>query len=290
MKHIRVLIILIAILLALVACSDSSENGSTASDDKAEDGKWAEIQDAGELVVGTSGTLFAASYYPEGSDRITGYDAEVIREIAKRLDLDVKFKTMGIDALLPAVNSNRIDVAINDIEITDDRMKQFSFTDPYKYSFTSLIVRSEDLSGINTLEDLKGKKAGGGATTVFSDIARHFGAEVVTYSNVSNDVYLQDVDNGRTDTVINDYYLQKLALKAITKYDIKIHPDLKFHPTEQGIVVRKDASKLVDEMNKALQEMREDGTLTKLAKKFYGGEDVSKKPEGEIREIEGLDI
>lgn len=289
MKHIRVLLVMIAILFALVACGESTEKESSSNKVK-EDGKWAEIKEKGELVVGTSGTLFAASFYPEGSDKLTGYDAEVIREIAKRLELDVKFETMGIDAMLPAVNSSRIDVAINDIEITEDRKKSFSFTDPYKYSFTSLIVRSEDLSGIETLEDLKGKKAGGGATTVFSDIARHFGAEVVTYSNVSNDVYLQDVDNGRTDTVINDYYLQKLALDAITKYDIKIHPDLKFHPTEQGIIAHKDATKLVEKMNEALKEMREDGTLTKLAKKFYGGEDVSKKPEGEIREIEGLDI
>ncbi|WP_430788157.1 transporter substrate-binding domain-containing protein [Virgibacillus flavescens] len=289
MKQIKVLLVMIAILFALVACGDSAEKESSSNETN-EDGKWAEIKEKGELVVGTSGTLFAASYYPEGSETLTGYDPEVIREIAKRLKLDVKFKTMGIDAMLPAVNSNRIDVAINDIEITDDRKKSFSFTEPYKYSFTSLIVRSEDLSGIKTLEDLKGKKAGGGATTVFSDIARHFGAEVVTYSNVSNDVYLQDVDNGRTDTVINDYYLQKLALDAITQYDIKIHPDLKFHPTEQGIVAPKDATKLVDKMNEALQGMREDGTLTELAEKYYGGEDVSKKPEGKIREIEGLDI
>lgn len=290
MKQCKVFLLMIGTLFVLVACSDSSENGSTASEDKAEDGKWAEIEEAGALVVGTSGTLFAASYYPEGSDTLTGYDVEVIREIAKRLDLDVTFETIGIDGLLAAVNSNRIDVAINDIEITDDRMEQFAFTDPYKYSFTSLIVRSDDLSGINTLEDLKEKRAGGGATTVFSDIARYFGAEVVTYSNVSNDVYLQDVDNGRTDTVINDYYLQKLALEAITQFDIKIHPDLKFHPTKQGIVVHKDATKLVKKVNQSLQEMRDDGTLTKLAKKFYGGEDVSKKPEEEIREIDGLDL
>ncbi|MFZ3577982.1 transporter substrate-binding domain-containing protein [Virgibacillus sp. DJP39] len=290
LKKSYYLIIIIIISSVLAGCGDGSSGDSEAKGDNVNDSKWAEIQETGELVVGTSGTLFAASYYPKGSDKLTGYDAEVIREIAKRLELNVKFEIIGIDGLLAAVNSNRIDVAINDIEITDERKKKFSFSEPYKYSFTSMIVRSEDLSGIKTLEDLKGKKAGGGATTVFSDIARHFGAEVKTYSNVANDVYLQDVANGRTDTVINDYYLQKLALKAITKFDIKIHPDLKFHPTEQGIVVHKDANKLMKKMNEALQEMREDGTLAKLSKKFYGGEDVSKKPEAQVREIEGLDL
>ncbi|MRH44620.1 transporter substrate-binding domain-containing protein [Aquibacillus halophilus] len=272
------LAVLIGLIFVLVAC------GEDASSEQ-----WDEIQEAGEIVVGTSGTLYPASFYPEGSEELTGYDVEIIREIANRLDLDISFEAMGVDTMLSSLKNGRVDLIINDMEVTDERKEQFSFSDPYKYSYTTMIVREEDHSGIETLEDLEGKKAGGGATTVFSQIAEHYGAEVVTYGNATNDTYLRDVDNGRTDTVINDYYLQSLALKAFTEFDIVLHPDIKFHPTEQAIVMPKGSETLTTKINETLAEMREDGTLTELSEQFFGA-DASQKPEEDIEEIEGLDL
>ncbi|UFU00013.1 transporter substrate-binding domain-containing protein [Radiobacillus kanasensis] len=276
-------------LLAACGATNEGEEGSGGNSDE-KDSKWAEIEDAGELVVATSGTLFPASYYPEGSDVLTGYDVEIMNEIGKRLDLDIKYETIGVDGMLAAVSSGRVDMVINDMEVTEERQEKFSFSEPYKYSYSTMIVRAEDLSGIEKLEDLEGKRAGGGATTVFSQIAEHFGAEVVTYGNATNDVYLRDVDNGRTDLIINDYYLQSLALQAMPEFDLVLHPDLKFHPTDQAIVLPKDAATLKEKVDGVLQEMREDGTLTELSKQFFGGKDASKKPEEEITKIEGLDL
>lgn len=281
MKKKTLLTIGIIILSLILSACGSSEESSTL---------WDEVNERGELIVGTSGTLYPASYYPEDSDELTGYDVEVMREIGERLGINIKFEQNGIDGLFAAINSGRIDIAINDLEVTEERKETFAFSDPYKYSFTTMIVREDDLSGIHTLEDLEGKKAGGGATTVFSEIARHYGAEVVTYGNVTNDVYLRDVENGRTDTVINDYYLQTLALKAFPDLKIKIHPKLKFHPTEQAIAIPKEATTLQEKINEALAEMHEDGTLTEISKQFFGGQDASKRPEKEIIEIDGLDL
>lgn len=265
----------------LAACGDASEEN-----------RWDEIQEAGELVVGTSGTLIAASYYDgegENEDELTGYDVELMKEVGKRLDLDVSFEIMGIDSMLPAITSGRIDVAANDIEITDNRKEEFNFSDPYKYSYTTMAVRKDDNSGIETLDDLKGKKAGGGATTIYSQIAEQFGAEVITYGNAPNEAYLRDVHDAITDVVINDYFLTKFGVGAFPDFDIHLHPDLKFHPTEQAVVIPKDESELTEKINEALNEMREDGTLSTLAKKFYE-EDASQKVEGDIVEIEGLDL
>lgn len=254
--------------------------------------KWEEVKEAGQIVVGTSGTLIAASFYDgeeETEDQLTGYDVEVMREIANRLDLDVSFEIMGIDSMLPAIKSGRIDVAVNDIEATDKRKEEFNFSEPYKYSYTTMVVRKEDNSGINSLEDLKGKKYGGGATTIFGQIAEHFGAEIITYGNAPNEAYLRDVDNGRTDVVINDYYLSKFGVAAFPEFDIHLHPDLKFHPTEQAVVIPKDEDELTEKINEILHEIREDGTLSELAEKFYQ-EDASQQPTGDIQEIEGLEL
>ncbi|WP_368652722.1 transporter substrate-binding domain-containing protein [Ornithinibacillus sp. 4-3] len=282
MKKWLCLFIFMSVLL-ITACSNSSDGDKN---------RWEEIEEAGEIVVGTSGTLIAASYFDgeeETEDQLTGYDVEVMREIAKRLDLDVKFEIMGIDSMLPAINSGRIDVAANDIEATDKRREEFNFSEPYKYSYTTMVVRKEDNSGINSLEDLEGKKYGGGATTIFGQIAEHFGAEIITYGNAPNEAYLRDVHNGRTDVIINDYYLSKFGVEAFPEFDIHLHPDLKIHPTEQAVVIPKDEDELTEKINEVLAEMREDGTLSELAKKFYI-EDASEKPEGDIQEIEGLDL
>ncbi|TRM11621.1 transporter substrate-binding domain-containing protein [Lentibacillus cibarius] len=278
---------LLVMVFALSACGNNdAESGDEGSGNK----KWNEIQDAGELVVGTPGTLFASSYYEgEGKEKeqLTGYEVEVMREIGKRLDLDINFEIIGFDSVLAAIKNGRIDIA--GMGITDKRKKKFNFSDPFKYSYTTMVVREEDYSGIHKLEDLEGKKAGGAASTVYSEIARKFGAEVKTYGNAPNEAYLRDVNNGRTDVVINDYYLQKFGIAQFPEFDIMLHPELKFHPTRKGIVMQDGADQLTREINSVLAELREDGTLTKLAKKFYK-EDASIKPEGDIRKIDGLDF
>lgn len=281
-KRLLVFCSLLAVLVLSACGSSTNDSAEQASDDKV----WEAIQDSGKITVGTSGTLYPASYYPEGSDDITGYDVEVIKEIANRLDLEVEFKTSDFNNMLASVQNGRVDLAANDIGVTDERKEKFAYSEPYKYSYTTMIVRKDDLSGINSLEDLKGKKAGGEATTGYSKIAEELGAEVVAYGNTTNDVYLRDVDNGRTDLIINDYYLQSLALQAFSDLNITIHPDFKFDETANAAIMPKDATELKKQVDKVLSEMREDGTLTKLSEEFFGGADVSKQPDEDIPTID----
>lgn len=285
MRKISFLVILFLSVVILGACSDSRQD-KDGTEEKPDDKVWNDIQESGELVVGTPGTLFPASYYLEDSDELTGYDVEVAKEIAERLGLNVTFEVMGFDAMLTALNTGRVDIILAGPR--EESKEKFAFSEPVKYSYSTMIVRSSDLSGIETLEDLKGKKAGGAATTVYSDIAREFGAEVVTYGNVTNDAYLRDVENDRTDLVINDYYLQSLALTAFSDLNIELHPDLKFHPTTNNVVMDKEADTLLEKVNNVINEMKKDGTLTEKSATFFGGQDVSVKPKDEIIEIEGI--
>lgn len=276
--------------ILLVACSNTKQDQNTTAEKENEDKYWKKIQDSGELVVATSGTLIAASYYDgdnETEDQLTGFEVETMREIAKRLDLDISFEIIGVDSVMPALKSGRIDVS--SATITDKRKEEFDFSEPIKYSYITMAVRKEDNSGIETLDDLKGKKAGGGATTIYSQIAEQYGAEVVTYGNAPNEAYLRDVDNGRTDVVINDYYLTKFGVAAFPDFDIHLHPTLNFNLTESGVLMPKGAHTLMEKINGVIAEMHEDGTLSDLAKQFYE-EDASQKPDKEIIEIDGLDI
>lgn len=270
-----------AFFLILAACSGKNEADS-------KDTGWEQIKDKGKIVVATSGTLYPTSYHDtdSGSDKLTGYEVEVIREAAKRLGLKVEFKEMGIDGMLTAVNSGQVDAAANDIDVTKDREKKFAFSTPYKYSYGTAIVRKDDLSGIKTLKDLKGKKAAGAATTVYMDVARKYGAKEVIYDNATNEQYLKDVANGRTDVILNDYYLQTLALAAFPDLNITIHPDIKYMPNKQALVMKKSNAALQKKMNETLEEMSKDGSLTKLSKQFFNKADVSKKIDADVQDVD----
>ncbi|WP_370957161.1 transporter substrate-binding domain-containing protein [Bacillus subtilis] len=270
-----------AFFLILAACSGKNEADS-------KDTGWEQIKDKGKIVVATSGTLYPTSYHDtdSGSDKLTGYEVEVVREAAKRLGLKVEFKEMGIDGMLTAVNSGQVDAAANDIDVTKDREKKFAFSTPYKYSYGTAIVRKDDLSGIKTLKDLKGKKAAGAATTVYMEVARKYGAKEVIYDNATNEQYLKDVANGRTDVILNDYYLQTLALAAFPDLNITIHPDIKYMPNKQALVMKKSNAALQKKMNETLKEMSKDGSLTKLSKQFFNKADVSKKIDADVQDFD----
>ncbi|WP_214756601.1 transporter substrate-binding domain-containing protein [Exiguobacterium sp. s157] len=270
-----------SLLLAvpLAACGDSST-------DQAETSRWDEIKEDGTLTVGTAGTLYPASFREEDSDTLTGFDVELMKEVGKRLDLEVQFKEMAFDNMLTSVQNGQVDVAANDISVTDDRKEKFAFSTPYKYTYGTAIVRKSDLSGIESLEDLKGKKAAGEATTVFMDVARQYGAEEVIYDNATNDQYLRDVSTGRTDVILNDYYLQTLALAFFPEFDITIHPDIAYNPQEVAFLMDKENAELQENIDRVLGEMLEDGTVKELSETFYNGADVSVEPDVDATIVE----
>ncbi len=265
--------------IPLAACVDDST-------DQADTTRWEEIQEEGTLTVGTAGTLYPASFREEESDTLTGFDVELMKEVAKRLDLEIEFKETAFDNMLTSVQNGQIDVAANDISVTEDRKEKFAFSKPYKYTYGTAIVRKSDLSGIESLEDLKGKKAAGEATTVFMDVAREYGAEDVIYDNATNDQYLRDVSTGRTDVILNDYYLQTLALAFFPEFDITIHPDIAYNPQEVAFLMDKENDELQKNIDRVLDEMLEDGTVKKLSEQFYNGADVSVEPDVDATIVE----
>ncbi|MDO6654920.1 transporter substrate-binding domain-containing protein [Anaerobacillus sp. 1_MG-2023] len=265
------LLVLIAVSV-LAACNNShfEEEKKTA---------WEEIQDAESIKIATSGTLYPTSYHEQETNDLTGFDVEIVKELANRLDLEVEFVEMGFDGMLTAVQTGKVDMAANDIGITEERKEKFALSTPYKHSYGTAIVRADDLSGIKSIDDLEGKKAAGAATTNFMKLAKEKGAEEVIYDNATNEQYLRDVDNGRTDVILNDVYLQRLALAAFPELDLTIHPNIQYMPSEGGLLMNKENEKLITEVNEVIEEMLEDGTIRDLSKTFFNGADVTELPE-----------
>lgn len=266
--------------LTLAACSTS---GTDSKGTSSEPTQWEKVQESGVLKVATPGTLFPTSYHNDAKELI-GYEVDMVNEIGKRLKLKVEFQEIGVAEAFTAVDSGKVDLSVNNFDMTESRKEKYNFSIPYKYSVGGYIVREDDTSGISAadLSDWAGKKAGGGAGTQYMKLAEKLGAEPVIYDNVTNDVYLRDVSTGRTDFIPNDYFTQVIAVKwAKANFpDIKVKMgDAQYNPTEQGIVMSKADDSLKMKIDEALEEMKQDGTLKAISEKYYAGQDMTKPVE-----------
>lgn len=111
------------------------------------------------IHVATSGTLYPTSYHDSKTNKLTGYDVEVMRAVAKQLHKKIKFSEYNVDGQETAVKTGKADVAVDDFAISKQVQKNFLTSTPIKHSFDSILVRKSDNSGIYSWKDLKGKKA-----------------------------------------------------------------------------------------------------------------------------------
>lgn len=275
-------LVLAGVTFVLMACGgETTREGNVTRD-------LAAIEESGVLKVATDGTYYPNSYHDSETDELTGFEVEILREIAERLGIEIEFTEMGVDGMLTSLNSEQVDISALGIDRDGENADKYNFTIPYKYSFGSMVVRESDNSGIDTLEDLEGKKAAGAATTSYMKVSRHFGAEEVIYDNATNDQYLWDVANGRTDVILNDYYGQLMATKALPEIPVKVH-DIFYNPSETNFAIKLGNDELTDKVNEILEEMHEDGTLTNLSLDFYDGEDVTKEKDYDFTVIDVSD-
>ena len=269
--------------LTLSACS-SNTSSQTSS--------WDKIEKKGVITVGTPKTYQPTSYMNDKNE-LVGYEVDMMKEVAKRLHVKVKFVETGFDQAFTSLDSGRVDLSINNFDITKKRTTKYNMSKPYKYGVGGLIVRADGTSGISKkdLSDWKGKKAAGAEGTESMKIAKKLGAKLVSYDNVSNDVYLNDVANGRTDFIPNDYPAQKLFVDFMKSQNPKMNikmADVQYNPTEQGIVMSKNDDSLLKEINKTIKAMKNDGSLKKISETYYGGQDLT-VPFGRDKKIPVID-
>ncbi|MFE0016938.1 amino acid ABC transporter substrate-binding protein [Mesorhizobium sp. NPDC059054] len=228
-----------------------------------------QIKQAGVFKIGTEGT-YAPFTYHDTSGALVGFDVEIGREIAKRLGVKAEFLEGKWDGLIAGIDAKRYDAVINQVGITEARKAKYDFSDPYIASKAVLIVR-DDNADIKDFADLKGKKSAQSLTSNFGKIAEKNGAELVGTDGFDQSIQL--VLNGRVDGTIND---------SLSFYDFKKHkPDAKVKIVAQeanadysGVIVRKGDPELVAAINKALAEIKADGTYKKISETYFG-QDVS---------------
>jgi len=275
-KKVFLWFITLALLFALGACStrdkdEGKEEAKKEEEKPKETTLYENIKEKGILNVGTEGTYAPFTFHNE-QDELTGYDVEVIKEVAKRMELKVEFMETQWDSMFAGLNSGRFHLIANQVGINEDRKENYDFSEPYTYSSAVLVV-PKDSKGITSFEDLLGKKAAQSLTSNYGKIAEKNGAELVGVEGLAQAIQL--MKQGRADATVNDKLAVLDYIKQQGDEEITIIAESD-DVSEMAFTFNKDNQELVDEVSKHLKEMKEDGTLKEISEEWFG-EDVSTK-------------
>jgi len=256
MKALSILILLIS--LAACGSDKTSTNGMN-------------LVDEGKFTFASSGE-FKPFSVTDTDGKMTGFDIEVAEAIAKELGLDPVQKKFKFGGIVEGVKAGRFDAAVASHTITEERLKAVNFSTPYYYSGPQIFVRPD--SSIKTLDDLKGKEIAVSKGSTYAKTAEEVTDKIILLD--SDVTALEALSKGKHDAVITDFITGKEAIGT----GMKIAGKELLGRSDQAIAIAKDNKKLLEEVNKALQTLRDNGTLTKISKKYIG-EDITVDPEKE---------
>jgi polar amino acid transport system substrate-binding protein len=260
MKRLASMILLIAaVFTVLAACS------SKTSETKTKDNT---------LVIGID-DKFAPMGFRDENNKIVGFDIDYAKAAAEKMNVKVKFQPIDWKTKESELSSGRIDLIWNGYTITDERKQKVLFTKPYLKNAQVVVTRAD--SKLTKVADLEGKVVGLQSLSSASDALNEnpIKSKIKTITEFKDNVLaLNDLKSGRLDAVVIDevvinYYMTK------EKESFKIM-DESLAPEEYGVGVKKGNEELLNKLQKALDEMNEDGTASEISNKWFGEDKVLK--------------
>ena len=263
-----VLVLALAVTIALLllagcdAGTDEPYQGSSQVEETT--GPTGGVQ--GKITVASNVAYPPFEFSPKGKPK--GFDIDLMNEIAKRAGFEVRYENVQFDSILRGLDADLFDASISAMSITAERERQLDFSDPYFNADQALLVQSD--SKIKAVEDLTeatvGVQAGSTGQLKGEDLSDDGQiGKVKPYRTVGE--ALSDLRAGKIEGVIYDL---SAVGKKVTENKGKIRYVEPIPTGEQyGIAFPQD-SVLVEPVNQALAEMKEDGTYEKLYKKWIG--------------------
>lgn len=226
---------------------------------------------AGKLKVAMEVGYPPFEYYAADGVTPIGFDAELGKEVAKRMGLEVEFIDTAWDGILAGLDIDRYDCIMSAMTITDDRKKNYDFTQPYIGNGQALILTKDSKHNIKDIKDVAGLKVGYQAETT-SDFyiekaskALGFTFEPCEYDKVMN--AYDDLKFGRIDVVISD---SLVAVDYLGKENSPFVQVWAAEPDEYfGVCMKKGNTKLQEKINSIITDMKNDGTLKSIYMKIF---------------------
>lgn len=263
---IAMLSMVLAGSMLLTACGGGNTQATEDTGSDTQQSETAENTEGGVLRMATNATFPPYEYY-EG-DEVVGIDPEIAAAIAEKLGMTLEINDMDFDPAIAAAQTGQADIVMEGLTVTDDRKEKINFTDSYATGVQVVIVPED--SDIQSVDDLEGKLIGVQQGTTgdlyCSDTPENggFGEENVQ-KFTSGPVAVEALKNGQIDCVVIDnepaknYVAQNEGLKIL---------DTEYITEEYAIGISKDNPELLEQINAALQELKDDGTIQSIIDKY----------------------
>ncbi len=227
--------------------------------------------------VGIDDTYPPMEYRDEAGD-YAGFDVDLAREIAKRLDRELEFVPTAWTAIFTALSSNKYDCIISSLSITEERKKTIAYTRPYVANNQVIIVRKDNVD-IASENDLGDKIVAVQMGTTSDDACVEFqkATPFKEYKKYEGMIQaLNELKIGRVDAVVTDLVIGKyFVANDIESFNL-VTTTLPDEPIAIGFDIGNKKAR--DEVDKVLEEMMNDGSLAAISKKWFG-DDMTKNLE-----------
>ena len=224
-----------------------------------------------KLVIGVDDDFAPMTFYDDHNN-LVGFDIDLARETAKRMGVDVEFKSIDWDNKEAEITSGNVDMIWSGCDIMDEYKDYMIFSKPYMDNRQILLIRKEDKQNITALGNLEGKivgtQAGSNSETYVNDNAalKKSFKDFRTYTNLKDG--FEALSNGTFDALIID--------EIAGRYEIIRHPnrftiaEVTVGPvSEFGIGFRKGDIKLRDRVQRAFNEILKDGTARQISENWF---------------------
>lgn len=232
----------------------------------------------GETLVMGLDVSFPPMGFTDSNGDLVGFDIDLAKAVADKLGVELKLQPIDWNSKEVELSGGKVDVLWNGLTITPKREEEMLFTKPYLQNRQVVVVLND--SSIQTLADMAGKtvvlqKGSTAVDAIEEEKNKEFrdslGGEPTVFAD--NLTCFTQVELGRADAVVidevvADYFMTQDAQKGkFRKLDETLADEL------YGIAVRKDNTELRDQIQKALDELHEEGKTAEICEKWFG-EDV----------------
>ena len=256
----------------LAGCGNSNAASTDSSSDaKSDEKKGMALIEDGKLTVVAELGFAPFEYMDEKTGEPVGFDVDVINAVAEKMGLTASYlPNQKFDTLVPIIKQGgKADVSIAAITITDERMESVDFSEPYLDSNQAIVVAKGSSETEETLNDASKQVVCQGGTTGDEWIGENLPDAVrVPVDDVT--AALAGVQTGLYQAMVVDLPVASYML-AQSFSDLQIVKEI---PTgeQYGIAVSKDNPELTQAVNKALEDMKSDGTMKEIETKWFGSE------------------
>ena len=230
-------------------------------------------QERKTVRIGTEGAYPPFNYIDAGGN-LVGFDIDIAKALCEAAKVGCEFVVQDWDGIIPALLAKKYDAIVASMSITEERKQKVHFTKKY-YTTPAKFVAAKDANIEVSKAGLQGKRVGVQRATVSENYLRdNYGDVVEVKSYATQEEANLDLIAGRVDLVIADsvVLLEGLLNTDDGKNFAFVGPDIsdeKWFGEGIGIAIRKQDHDLVDLLNKAIDQIRADGTYQQINAKYF---------------------